>query len=287
MQRTTPSLSRSRFAPRLAVAAIGLTGALAGFAAEAHATTCGTFGSARTLAVSPAHEVVLYRHYGGTTLYWWDNSDGTNGNCGSTSTTTSVDAQGSAAGGERLIVDERGGALVAPSGQEIKISLNLAGGGDSLRIEGQLLTKDKITIGQWGIGLNADSDVDIALYGALDRIEAAGYTGDDTISGRGGGAYGGPTTTYLSLTGDGGKDTVLGGNGDDFLEGGANNDVIKAFGGNDTIYADQGKDTIDAGAGDDEINAFDNEADQVKGGAGADIAYVDGYDLVTQVETIS
>jgi Ca2+-binding RTX toxin-like protein len=264
----SPSFSRTRFAPRLAVAAVGLTAALA-FAGQAHATTCGTFGSARTLSISQDHEVQLYRHYGGTTLYWWDNSDGTNGNCGSISTTTSIDAQGTAAGGERLI------------------SLNLGGGSDRLRIEGQYLTKDKITIGQWGIGLNADADVDIALYGALDEIQAQTYTGDDTISGRGGGAFGGPTTTRLSLAGDGGKDILKGGNNDDSLEGGANNDTINGFAGNDVIYLDQGRDIVDAGAGNDEINSFDNEVDKIKGGAGLDTAYVDGYDVVSAVETIA
>ena len=68
--------------------------------------------------------------------------------------------------------------------------------------------------------------------------------GDDTYDGRGGVVTG-------SISGDGGKDTLLGGAGDEVLSGGSESDIIDGGAGNDTLDGGIGADEMTGGTGDD------------------------------------
>ncbi|MEM6447500.1 MAG: calcium-binding protein, partial [Cyanobacteria bacterium P01_D01_bin.123] len=75
------------------------------------------------------------------------------------------------------------------------------------------------------------------------------------------------TTTPLSVFGDAGNDTLLGGLDNDEIDGGAGNDFIAGGGGNDTLMGGAGDDTLIGGAvGDMAIGTIDI----LSGGAGGD-----------------
>jgi hypothetical protein len=105
---------------------------------------------------------------------------------------------------------------------------------------------------------------------------ALGGAGNDTLAGG---------DEYDILTGAGGNDRIIGYGGDDRLNGSSGNDVLGGGAGDDRLYGGEGNDTLDGGdgadhlygnGGDDAFVSYDNHTDFVSGGAGNNIAVVDG-----------
>ena len=74
-------------------------------------------------------------------------------------------------------------------------------------------------------------------------ITANGGSGDDDLRA--------PGPAVANLSGDEGRDTVVGGDGDDVLRGGAGNDHVDGSGGSDLLLAADGNDTVSGNDGDD------------------------------------
>ena len=111
----------------------------------------------------------------------------------------------------------------------------------------------------------------------------------------------------LSLIGDDVDNILVAGSGDDTLNGGDGNDRLDGGGGNDTLDGGAGDDTLDGGAGNDVLEGGADD-DFLDGGDGNDVAYfdgditdytivtegaltsvisvLDGFDVVTRVETL-
>jgi hypothetical protein len=95
-----------------------------------------------------------------------------------------------------------------------------------------------------------------------------------------------------TIQGLGGDDLIDAANGNDSIDGGAGNDTIYGGGNDDTIVGGPGLDsmsgegsssgTFTSVAGNDRIDARDGVAEQLNCGLGADVAIVDGLDLVPQ-----
>jgi hypothetical protein len=166
-------------------------------------------------------------------------------------------------------------------------------------------TSEVMTIGELGVNLNGDGDVDL-IGSDLVEITVFASDGHDVVRATGGAGTGDrwrpPTRGYLSafggegddllsgtgrsdyLYGDGGFDQLRGRSGRDSLDGGNYSDVI--FGGDDGDYIVGGSwaDVVEAGRGDDFIDAYDLTADDLHGGAGFDTANVDVDDELSSIE---
>jgi Ca2+-binding RTX toxin-like protein len=112
--------------------------------------------------------------------------------------------------------------------------------------------------------------------------QTRGLGGADTILG----GFGGDC-----LSGEGGADEIHGGTQGDLIEGGAGDDKLLGGGlrgrgrsGNDTLVGGPGEDLLTAGDGADRILARDGGRDRIDCGAGQDVAYVDGVDIVSGCE---
>ena len=208
---------------------------------------------------------------------------------------------------ERLVLDLRTGAF-GPGFKlddefaipEIEITAALEES-DALTI---YLTEgnDRMAMGQNGLGLTTDGDVDVTFpdgmgtpQAGLFPIEVHALGGDDYVNGRGefgaGLAYlgpltidGGPGDDELlrgsfeadTISGGEGNDALDGQDGDDLLDGGAGDDTLSAGGHDDTLVGGSGADTFRANTGDDLIRALDKETDtELHGGPGADTAQYD------------
>ena len=221
--------------------------------------------------------------------------------CGgaTTANTDSIKFNGAASSVERLIVDQRGGAL-APGAtaegsghSEIELEVNLGDGSDQVVFHGTA-GADVIAMGTKGLSFNNDSDVDVVFAPQPASIEIVGGAGDDTISARGGfgsgQVFGGSvvlrggndndtlTGSDLAdlLVGDAGNDSISGYVGNDEIRGEAGADLLKGQDGDDLIVGGAGADTFNAGDGNDTLNAVDGEADtQIHGAAGNDTATYD------------
>lgn len=113
-----------------------------------------------------------------------------------------------------------------------------------------------------------------------------GGEGHDQLSG-GGRLSGGPGRDRLRATTAQGV-RVAGGAGPDHIVSGHGSDEIGGGDGADFILTGRGHDTVDAGAGNDRIVAWRDGRDYyVDCGDGADIARVDGLDLVAPVPTLA
>ncbi|MGH3022362.1 MAG: hypothetical protein ACRDNI_01780 [Gaiellaceae bacterium] len=161
---------------------------------------------------------------------------------------------------------------------------------------------DRMAMGQNGLGLTTDGDVDVTFPDGTGTpqagrfpIEVHALGGDDYVNGRGefgaGLAYLGPLTIDGGpgddellrgsfeadvITGGDGNDALDGQDGDDLLDGGPGDDTLSAGGHDDTLVGGSGADSFAANTGDDVIRALDQEADtQLHGGPGADTAYYD------------
>jgi Ca2+-binding RTX toxin-like protein len=120
-------------------------------------------------------------------------------------------------------------------------------------------------------------------------IEAAvigGHGGDNAMDAS---AFTGPVTLF----GDAGNDTLIGGSAADSLDGSAGVDSLGGGPGadqllgrseNDRIRGDGGRDGLFGGGGGDRLQAKDGIRDTVNGGTGTDTARVDGKDVVRGVE---
>lgn len=82
------------------------------------------------------------------------------------------------------------------------------------------------------------------------------------------------------LRGGAGPDVLEGRGGDDTLLGGAGNDRLLGGVGNDRLVGGPGRDALQGGSGNDRIESRDGTRDQVRCGAGQDIAIVDRKDAV-------
>ena len=90
----------------------------------------------------------------------------------------------------------------------------------------------------------------------------SGGPGDDTLRADGG--------RGARMSGDRGRDVLLGGAYEDQLGGGDGPDVLRGFGGNDRLEGRSGPDALIGGNGDDRLYGGD-DADQNRGGPGADL----------------
>ena len=142
-------------------------------------------------------------------------------------------------------------------------------------IKGTLLVtgtagNDSINITQRGSTFIVRQNASIFRFGKSDhirRIAVGGLAGDDRIK----------IVSTLSATVDGseGDDIIRGGAGNDLLMGGNGDDRLLGNGGNDTISGNPGRDSLFGGAGDDDLDSFDNQPDNLSGGAGHDRARID------------
>jgi hypothetical protein len=166
-------------------------------------------------------------------------------------------------------------------------------------------TSQVITIGERGVNLNGDRDVDL-IGSRLAEITVFLNDGDDVVRATGGHGTGDrwlpPTGGYLSafgsngrdrligtgraddLDGDGGFDELSGRGGRDSLDGGNRSDVIRGGAGGDYITGGSWADVVFAGPGADFISAYDFTADELHGGTGFDTATVDVEDELTSIE---
>ena len=97
------------------------------------------------------------------------------------------------------------------------------------------------------------------------------------------------------LMGGDGADILNGGEGEDELHGGSAHDILRGDAGEDELHGEADADTLEGGtepdvlkgeAGSDLFKAVDDERDKVRGGNGADEAYVDNEDDVESVSTL-
>ena len=73
----------------------------------------------------------------------------------------------------------------------------------------------------------------------------------------------------VSMYGNAGDDTLIGGDGNDWLDGGEGDDTLIGGAGNDKLYGSDGNDLLDGGDGDDMLDANGGD-DTLIGGAGND-----------------
>lgn len=150
------------------------------------------------------------------------------------------------------------GFLTATSDAADPIEVTCAGG--SAKVNGADPEGDTAACGavesvevEGGPGPNAIelSRMTAAAFPALERTEAIGYEGDDTIAGSG---------ATDGLEGDAGDDTLRGNAGNDLLGGGSGSDRLFGGAGEDTLSADLGSDELDGQAGSDtyRLDLFDS-----------------------------
>lgn len=111
---------------------------------------------------------------------------------------------------------------------------------------------EEIFLGDNASGVWANADQTLVVHGGA---------GDDRLNGRDG------STVGVTLNGNGGDDTIIGGSGIDVLNGGDGDDFI-----GDAHGSHDGIETVLAGAGDDVFQAAQNSAYNIDGGDGHDLA---------------
>ena len=220
--------------------------------------------------------------------------------CGAATTANTDSIVVSGAGGsiEQLVLDHTGGSF-AP-GQtsefntpEIEIGASLGDATDVVTIVGTDAA-DFYAIGQFGIALNNDGDVDVTLSPTALRMEIFTGAGNDYVNGRGQSGAGlhflgpflidgGPGNDDITSSTE--PDEVRGGDGDDLVNTQAGADLVLGGAGADRLTSSEGNDTIDGGTGpdvflagydDDILLADDDEADtSFNGGPGTDTLYFD------------
>ncbi len=221
--------------------------------------------------------------------------------CGAATTTNtdSIAIAGPAGSTESLVLDLSGGPFAPGAASEgaglgeIEISVNLGDATDGLTVVGSA-GADTIRMGQNGLALNGDTDVDVTFAPLPAEVEILGLGGVNTLTGTGGSGAGstftgkvilraGDSGDLLSggsghdeLYGGAGADTLEGNNGDDVLSGGGGNDNLKGGNGNDTMTGGAGADQFSGSSGNDTMYANDDEADSsINGGPNVDTAYYD------------
>ena len=227
--------------------------------------------------------------------------------CGAATTTTTdlITVVAHAGSSERLVLDQRTGVFGPGATDEANVpEIEIEAGLEETDALVLYLTEeaDRIAMGQNGIGLTPDGDVDVTFPDGSGTpppprfpVEVHALGGDDYVNGRGqfgaGLAYLGPLTIDGGagddelLRGSFEPDVIVGGPGNDLLDGQQSDDVMDGGPGNDTLTAGDGDDHLIGGPGadgfvanfgDDVIVALDLEADtQIAGGPGTDTAYYD------------
>jgi Ca2+-binding RTX toxin-like protein len=94
------------------------------------------------------------------------------------------------------------------------------------------------------------------------------------------------TSRADTLNGTRANDVLRGRGGNDTLHGRGGNDLVDGGVGNDRTYGDPGRDTVLGGAGNDRLYSRDRQRDTLNGGPGFDEAWVDGLDVVRNVERV-
>ena len=220
--------------------------------------------------------------------------------CGvaTTANTNSITIAGASGSSEHVTVDQTGGgfapgATAETGASEIEIAVNLGDATDQVVVLGKA-DDDAISVGQNGVALNADGDLDVTFSPLPAVLEIRGGGGRNTISGQGAQGTGARFLGKLLLFGGDLGDTLTGGDGADELNGGAGADVLEgrlgadvlrgADGadtlagndGNDELTGGAGADSFSASAGDDLLFAVDGLADSLlNGGSGVDTAHYD------------
>lgn len=119
------------------------------------------------------------------------------------------------------------------------------------------------------MGLSLTAFTRFTRDGDADGLNAALWSGADTING---------SASYDYIRGFGGNDkingglasdTLLGDGGADTIRGGEGQDLILGGAGNDSLFGELGHDRVSGGAGNDIVNGG-GSADQLTGGSGAD-----------------
>ncbi|HWM13426.1 MAG TPA: calcium-binding protein [Gaiellaceae bacterium] len=224
---------------------------------------------------------------------------GTPAACGAATrlNTDTIEVFGPAGSTETLTVDQSSGAFapgveVESGTSEIELAVRLGDAADRIVVIGTA-GDDRIAVGQNGVALNADGDVDVTFLPLPARVEAHGLGGNDTL-GRGANGAGASFGGVLALLGGDGNDSLLGALGADTLDGGAGadllegresadvllggdgNDTLAGADGNDQLTGGAGADSFAGSAGDDILFAADGTADtQLSGGQGVDTAHYD------------
>jgi Ca2+-binding RTX toxin-like protein len=208
--------------------------------------------------------------------------------CGAATTanTDSITIVAPSGSSETVTIDQSAGAFApgatAESGlAEIEIALNLGDASDGVVVIGTA-GDDNIAVGQNGVGLNADGDVDVTFQQLPARMEVQGLAGADTLAGRGGQGAGGVFAGQLELVGGDGADTLRGGLAADELHGGAQNDLLEGREGNDVLLGDGGNDTLAGNDGNDELTGGAG-ADSFSGSDGADVFFATDGEADTQL----
>ena len=211
-------------------------------------------------------------------------------------------------GNSRLQFDQQigrfapGRTLEANGRSEIEVNLGTL---RDIWIMGRM-TSEVVTIGELGVNLNGDGDVDL-IGSHLAEITVFASDGHDVVRATGGSGTGDrwlpPTWGYLSahggegddllsgtrrndhFYGNGGFDELAGRGGRDSLDGGNYSDVIVGGDGGDYILGGSWRDVVKAGPGADFIDAYDLTADDLHGGTGFDTAKVDADDELTSIES--
>jgi Ca2+-binding RTX toxin-like protein len=220
--------------------------------------------------------------------------------CGAATTvnTNSIQVSGAAGSVETLTIDESEGFLgpgFSAEGNisEIEVAAALGDAGDELVLIGTA-GNDAIAMGQNGLSLNSDGDVDVTFAPLPGHVEIRGLGGVNQLTGRGGWgaglAYAGAVTLVAGdlgdeLNGGNGNDTLTGGAGNDTLNGNSGADRLEGAGGNDKLSGGEaadhmdggtGSDTFTGGFGNDFLQAFDGQADaSINGGPDTDLAFYD------------
>ncbi|MFO0723524.1 MAG: calcium-binding protein [Myxococcota bacterium] len=212
--------------------------------------------------------------------------------CGDATTTNTkniavVEDTGST-GAETLVIDYLPGMFATGRTSTVGIAVDLGTGSDSLRFRGTT-GNDKWVLGQSGLAVNTDSNVDVTYANVEEVIFSLG-PGNDTFSAAGGtGGAGAALTSSITIYGGSGNDTLRGGDGDDVIYGGEGNDTFTSGAladGADDIHGGAGTDvmdysartasvtvTIDGNADDGAVGETDNintDVENLKGGHGDD-----------------
>ena len=131
-------------------------------------------------------------------------------------------------------------------------------------------------MGQSGVALNADGDVDVTFSPLPARSGDQRRRRPEHDQRPGGQGAGARFAGKLLLFGGDAGDTLTGGDGADELRGGADTDVLEGRLGADVLYGGGGDDNLAGSDGDDELTGGAG-ADSFAGSAGNDVFFaVDG-----------
>jgi hypothetical protein len=169
-----------------------------------------------------------------------------------------------------IVGTARADRLVGTQGRDV-----ICGRGGNDEIHG-LRGNDRIYGGAGNDRVLAGSGHD-RVYGGAGNDRLLGGDGQDLLAGENGND---------GLWGGGGNDRLLGRAGRDQLRGGFGADRLGGGSGNDDLVAGPGKNFLSGNPGNDRLDARNRARDRVIGGAGADLAILDRFDIVTFVERL-